>query len=291
MFKKLIVILLLVLYSSLGCAVSMLDKACNQASIYISGNYFDYAERTEKYQSFLDAERGWIPGIEFRLSKSFNAILVEPQLAVYKGDIDYDGFRQHSHIPVKDTSDELIIQASVKVGYRFDFCCRHELIPYFEYGYHWWNRESGFGAKRDTFNRFNHVVIGYNSWIEQYEFQYVLLGLRYLNQLSKSCLLKAGVGVGGLVSPKMETIAGDLPKEFHDQGLDTATFKYYLGSRAIYTGELALDYQWSNCIHTILALDYVHYQFGRSQLNVFYFEEPSSKTDQYQFKLGIAFDM
>ncbi len=69
-------------------------------------------------------------------------------------------------------------------------------------------------------------------------------------------------------------------------GLPQMTFK--LGSTPLYQAGVGADYKFYTYLHLFGGADYTHFGYGASLVNSLGFLEPTSRTSEVVFRLGIA---
>jgi hypothetical protein len=246
-----------------------------EGSVAFAMQAFQYKEFDDD-GSLLDREDGTLPGVVFGLGMARERWNFVGELAVYSGDVDYDG-QTNTRIPITTQTDANITDGHVRAEWWGWEAGSVRYAVYGGLGYHGWERDI-----QATRTASGAPVSGL--W-EYYEWGYVLLGGKLAAE--------QGLNRWGLDLRLLRTVAPTVRVDFNglfdDKTLD-------LGER--FGGRLSATWARRASNRTVLKLEpfYEGWDLGRSDTErltqggvavgtVF---EPRSETRNFGVNLGLA---
>lgn len=133
---------------------------------------FNYAEYDDD-NIFLDGETGLIPGVVIKV-KTHKKIYAEWVGSLYYNQIKYDGETQKTAIPIKSTSDALIMDTHIKFGKIFDVSYERDQSLYIGLGYRYWLRNILPTIIDSPGSLYDGVTVA--GLLEEYHWYYTLVG-------------------------------------------------------------------------------------------------------------------
>ena len=168
----------IVIFVLLSTSLSKADD--DKLSIGMGLMYFDYAEYDDN-NIFLDGETGFIPGLVLKYKQDQGRNYIEWVGKLYGNTIDYDGYTQPGHTPLKTDSIAIITDTHFKIGMQLD----EQNEPYFGLGFRYWYR--------NILNGYDINGKSVSGLLEEYYWPYLLLGLK--SDLLRKPELSVGIDV------------------------------------------------------------------------------------------------
>jgi len=229
--------------------------ASNQLAVGLGVLHQDYTEYNHGMAAapyeILDAETGNIPALQVDYGLLRPHLFGQVALRIATGDTTYDGhYFDPPYAPVIATTSNTMVDFLGRVGYPFRAGGRVVLVPYGEFGSHYWERDVGY------IEDYSHLAIG--------------IGGRVLWNAAERLVIEAGLSVGATLFGNMSTGGED----------------FALGDRAYWSADTALDFRLASRWHIRAALDYRYWEYGASNADAAGIFEPDSVTKQTTFLIS-----
>ncbi|MEJ2124215.1 MAG: hypothetical protein P8Y47_05220 [Alphaproteobacteria bacterium] len=234
----------------------------NEVAVYFISTDFDYNEYSGG--ELLDSETDWVSGGAISASLMRNWIVdnfyLYGQFSMNSGETKYTGSYIGSNAgygSVVDKSDADVWDLDLRVGKGFQLQQNLMVTPYLGMGWHEWDRGVNQG--------------------EVYSHSYIGAGLL----VQYSPLDRFVVSASGLIGKTYNSeidIAG--PVGFKDD----------LGNSTIYKLGLEGDYAVTRNLHLKAGVEYVNFDYGKSDSHNGYYE-PDSETENLTVKAGIGYTL
>ncbi|MER2519292.1 MAG: hypothetical protein ABTQ34_01235 [Bdellovibrionales bacterium] len=235
----------------------------NSIEFRVGGHHLQYRETVNSQT--LDTENGWMPsiggGVSFLMRKRPNSIWnnvyarLDTQFAF--GNTDYDGSLQPSGMPYRNTTKSQINDINFKAGYAFPLGGMAMVIPYAEFGYHYWLRE----------------MTGVYGYTEHYDHTSIMAGALLQYSPFSRWIYSLSVQGGTTMSPQMRT-----------GGVD-----YDLSERAAWATEGRVSYAVTARTEVFGVAGYNEFSYGKSAVQTSGSYEPDSKTREVKTFVGVAY--
>ncbi len=288
---------LVLLATQAFAGIDAIKASNNQVGIQYVNTNVDYTE-TLPDGTKADTENGQVPGFGFSISVMKDLFLgndyFQAQFSRLNGSTNYVGsyvVPTYVGVPIgaygslSQSDSAQVTDFSARYGKGFDIKDNLMLTPYIEIGRHEWKRTLGAGCML--------AAVASCGSSEDYTNNY--WGLGVLGQVSpaSNIVLTANAFLGRTFSSSIsgsgQGYAVGIPASttsFGDQGLGNSTI-YKVGASA--------DYAFTDTIHGNIGLDYVSFDYGKSDLfspNPLiapYAFEPDSKTRYTTVKVGLGY--
>ncbi len=235
---------------------------------------FDYVE-TDVDGSFLDGEKGDIPGIFFGFeTKSTELLTFGIAFERYKGEVDYEGHIQtnpldlrYEGLPLSTKTDQNITSLIASLSY--SLAQHRPLSIYGTFTIKRWERDiqSTFISGIDNFgDPYQDLFV--SGLYEIYEWWQLTFGLHYNLKLTAKSYMDFYGGFLRTLDPTMKVFS----------------ITFNLEEKWGYEAGLAWMYKLSREHSLGLAMDYTFWEFGRSNV-IFNSVEPDSESNMLEFKL------
>lgn len=217
----------------------------------------------------LDTENGWITSLGGGASvlvrpsarSLFNNMYMRLDAQVSFGETDYDGGLQDLNTgditPYKTTTKNIISNVAFKLGYAIPLGRKAMVVPYAEYGYRLWGRES----------------MGPYGYTEDYHHSTIMAGAMFQYSPAARWVWSLSAQAGSTFSPEMRT-GGE---------------NFKLRREAAFAGEARASYAMTKQMAVFGGLSYNQFRYGESDVQPSGFMEPDSLTREYRTSLGIAY--
>jgi hypothetical protein len=245
--------------------------ANNQIMVQAVGTHLNYAEyddgRSYPPGTFVDSEKGWVPGIGLKVSAmgdwAVSNLYVAAEASWSKGHTSY--FEPPGVLggPVSLTHNAQIADAAFRLGKGFGITPNFMITPFAEFGFHQWQRDTS-------------PMNG-----ETYEHEYAGGGLLFQYAPVQRLVLSASGMVGTTIDPKISIAANPRINTAVDLGL---------GSELTWRVGGAVDYAITPHFHVSGSLDYTEFKYGasaRDPINGIY--EPNSTSQVLVGKIGFGY--
>ena len=250
--------------------ISDIKAANNQATIQSISTNVDYTETGNgifgTQTGTLDTETGAVPG--FALSLSMMSRLESEYFAAEydrsTGETNYTGALQSGALgSVLATSSAVLTNFSLRSGKGFALKNKYMLTPYFELGFHKWDRGVNFGET------YTHKYYGIGALGEFSPVYKLVLSVKAM----------AGKTYGSYITV--------------NSGPGLNGFSGSLGNSTIYKAGLSADYAFMRHFRGNVGVDYTSFSYGMSDVysvgGAFVVWEPDSKTNYTTLKLGVGY--
>jgi hypothetical protein len=219
------------------------------------GKFFNYKEPL--FPPYIpDSERGWLPsfaaGGSYRGEYNFYAAI---DGSYTSGETVYRGALLESpSTPFQATTKETVWDASLRLGKGFDLS-EAMVTPFVELGYRYWDRDFGGGD------------------VETYQNWDVLGGVLFESTPLPKVTFSAYGAAGTTFVPELKY----------------GPVRYELGSAGMYKVGGKVGYAVFNNAEVFTAFDYKYFRYLQSEPAFDYTYEPTSKTAETLFRLGVAY--
>lgn len=272
--RRNLIILLIMSFLALPCTVMAEGSSVELGLGY---HYFDYKE--DLNAPLKSTESGWLPSIYLSYNYKKKSDFYTKIYGDYaSADITYDGSTQGG-TPISYTdSSQKLFKFEWDVGYAFEAGNNFLLIPYIGYGYRYWKRGN---AK---------VTSTYTSFEEDYSWSYMPIGLKADYDINQQWNVGGTIAINIMFNGKMTAKPSQVISGVNDADFD-------LGNQVGFYAELPITYKFTTNWAIIGTPWYEYSQIGQSNnVNITYNNkvigyayEPSSRTNQYGFKLGVSY--
>ena len=277
--------------------IDAIKSSNNQVGIQYVNTNVDYTE-TLPDGTKADTENGHVPGFGLSISVMkdlfFGNDYFQAQFSRLNGSTGYVGsyaVPTYVGIPIgaygslSQTDSAQVTDFSVRYGKGFDIKDNLMLTPYLEIGHHEWKRTLGSTCML--------AAVASCGSSEDYKNSY--WGLGFLGQVSpaSNIVLTANAFLGRTFS---SSISGS--GQNYAVGVPAPTTSFgdqSLGNSMIYKVGASADYSFTDKIHGNIGLDYVSFEYGKSDLfspnpaiDPYAFE-PDSKTRYTTLKVGLGY--
>lgn len=247
---------------------SAIVNADNQIRLYLGTLRQQYGEENNGlapgFGEYFDTETGYLKSIGVDASILRKGIYSNARLDVSFGDTKYQGGLQNlitgTTTKYDSTTYNKIISLRERLGYLFAAGRSVAIGPYGEVGYQYWDRNLG-----DVDPQYGYDEIYQHGWAAAGALAQFDLGKRMVASLNAS--------YGRTVGARIDT--GGLSKS--------------LGWSYTYNVGAALDYAVNARWHVSGTAEFTHFKFGHSATSQYGYMEPSSRTNQTSYTLGVGY--
>jgi len=289
MNKKLLIMSLCLLSFNSHAGISDIKASNNQLGIQFVSSKVDYKE-TFTDGTLADTEKSRISGFGLSANLMKDVFLgndyFKAQYSRTEGGLDYVGSVGVPGIAYgggtfygsnTQENNATITDFNFRYGKGFEINDKLMITPYGELGHHEWLRDLGNAcllAARATCSsseKYTHYHYGLGGLVQYSPIQNLvfnidaLIGRTFSSQIS-------GQGV------ELVTISNP-----------SSSFKQDLGDKNLYKIGISADYAFTSRIHGNIGVDYVDFEYGKSDVFNTYAYEPDSKTNYTNIKLGIGY--
>ena len=234
--------------------------------------YFDYQEE----DGDLMEEDGFMFGLkgDYTYHRG-NRLMAGFSLEYLTGDLDYDG-ETWGGAPVKEDTDDWIVECRGLAGYHFFLKGKHLLTPFLGIGYRYWNDDTG----------------GAGGYEREVEYWYSPLGIKIDGLLSDKWTWGISAEYDLFWKGKVKSHLSDVSSDFNDSKVDQdfgdgygLMFSFRLERKLIKRYSLSIEpyfRYWSVDESDTDILSYSGQPIG-------YVYEPENETFCYGLRLGIVF--
>ncbi len=245
-------------------------KSNNQISVDFATTNYDYVEYspgpgtvagTPPAGSFLDSERGWVPGVAVTGSVMGDYFGLHNFYA-YSRTTYVSGHTSLANAPPfgPGTDSAATWTEDARLGFGIDLSSNMMLTPYVGGGYYHWDR-----LNPGNFN-------------EHYSNGYIGGGVLFQVALFRGLVFSANGMIGSTINSQMHISSGP-----------PAPFTYNLGNSVIYKTGAMLDYAFTEHFHGNVGVDYTNFGYGQSQFDNLGGVEPRSRTSNTTVTAGIGY--
>jgi hypothetical protein len=273
-FKKLFILNLVIALFIFCITPLMAENAApveNPSAIKLGLTYFYFDYKEDLVMPAKSTEYGWLPGVYLDYTfKKKSSIYAKVFLSYATADITYDGSNT-AGTPVKYTSESArMLKFEANIGYAIPLGKNFLLIPYLGYGYQYWERgDPNYLAEFDTF-----------TYQEVYKWHYIPVGIKADYNITEKLNIAASAAVNFMFYGQMTAYLSKTPFGYPDMD-------FTLGNRIGFYAEIPVTYKFTNNIGISVTPWYEYSSFGESDVNVYGFYEPSSKTNKYGVNVGV----
>jgi hypothetical protein len=247
----------------------------NPSAIKLGMTYFYFDYKEELVMAAKSTEYGWLPGVYLDYTfKKKSSIYAKVFLSYAAADITYDGSSQdlHGNIqPLKYTNQSArMFKFETNIGYAIPIAKGFLLIPYLGYGFQDWARgDPG-------------CIDGTVTYLEEYRWHYIPVGIKADYNITEKLNIAASAAAnfmfyGAATAYFSQTAGGNLGPDM----------SFTLGNRIGFYAEIPVTFKFTNNIGISVTPWYEYSSFGESDVNVYGFYEPSSRTNKYGVNLGV----
>jgi Outer membrane protein beta-barrel domain len=249
----------------------------SESGITLAGDIqsFNYREH-DNNGNLLDRENGYIPGLLLGMDRSFGPWQLAGQLAYHSGDVTYTG-QTTGGVPITTTTNQQVMDAELRAGYRFAQIRQFEPALYFGAGRHEWQRNI-----HPTHTAGGTAVGGLQ---ETYDWWQVFLGTRLSHKQTDAFTWGMDLRVAKIIAPEIKV---DFLGVYDNMQLK-------LGERWGYRLEFPMAYAMNSSTTLMLSPYLEQFSFGRSAsapltshgVAVGTAHEPDSSSSHYGIWFGI----
>ncbi|HDQ04589.1 MAG TPA: hypothetical protein ENN23_08535 [Deltaproteobacteria bacterium] len=274
MKKTLIIYLATAIFLSLSIPAAAQYQAYQKNSFLKVGMTlyrFDYKE--DLSPPLKSEEYGLLPGVYIDYAfKRPSTVYARAYVSYAANDITYDGSNNMGD-PVKyNDQDARLFKFEGNIGYTIPLGKNFSLIPYFGYGFQYWERGK------------NRYIFAFDtSWIEEtYKWHYIPVGIKADFDITPAFNVSLSASANFMVHGKMK--AGFSYIGYQDT-------KFILGNRIGAHVEMPVTYKFTNELGIVLTPWYEYSAFGKSDWEFIGYGssayEPASKTHRYGANIGL----
>jgi hypothetical protein len=159
-----------------------------------------------------------------------------------------------------------MLKFEANIGYAIALGKNFLLIPYSGYGYHYWERgDPGYNDGAFTYQ-------------EVYKWHYIPVGIKADFNITDKLNIAASAAANFMFYGQMTA---------YFQPLGSPDMSFTLGNRIGFYAEIPVTFKFTNNIGISVTPWYEYSSFGESDVNVYGFYEPSSRTNKYGVNLGV----
>lgn len=236
--------------------------------------YTDYEEDLDSPQKSTNS--GWLPGMYLGFGyRKDNGLYLRLFGSYATGDLAYDGSDQGGTAIYFSNDPQKFYRLEADVGYAFQAGPKTLILPYTGYGYRYW--------KRGEANPF----IG--NYREEYDWHYLPVGIRIEHEFDARWRIGIAAAVNIMFMGRMKASLSELDSGYNDPAFN-------LGDRIGSCVSVPIRYAFAKNWSVTGTPWYEHTPIGASNLELLTYRgtakslvmEPSSRTNQYGFDLGVA---
>ncbi len=237
--------------------------------------YTDYEEDLDPPQKSTNS--GWLPGMYLGFGyRKHSGLYVRLYGSYASGDLAYDGSDQGGTAIYFSNDPQTFYRFEANIGYGFQADPKTLLMPYTGYGYRYWRR----GEANPSIGNYE----------EEYDWHYLPLGIRVEHEFNARWRIGITAAANIMFMGRMKVSLSELDSGYNDPAFNlgdriglcvSAPIRYAFAKKWSVTGTPWYEYTPIGASNMELLTDH-----GTAKSLVM---EPSSRTNQYGFDLGVEY--